>query len=464
MPRLAGDAIALDRSSSERGADRGSSDREASDHRGSSGAGPAGRGSSGRGSSGRGAAEACRHIVLDELSVGVVERLDPDTAAYVNASGLAKASPMGMGLYRVEPVGTVGSVRTPAVQLEVRPKGRLGLSRLLFLLGYAGDQGFRDDSVAAVEHADLWSALAESLAQLADRALSRGVLQGYLMVEESLRTVKGRIRMSDQISRRPGMLVPLEVSYDEFTEDIAENRILRAALERMSQVPRVRPEVLSRLRQLKGKLDAVTRLQSGAPLPQWRPSRMNTRYHAALRLAELILRNASAEAGDGKQQSASFVVDMAKVFEDFVGTALREAMAAYPGEMRLRYNALLNEAVRDSDRIVVQPGAVHFLGGRPVMVYDAKYKAAADVGASLSGDHYRMLAYCTSLRVPTAWIVYPGAGEIKLRRILNTDIDIVEFPLDLSLPPSEILAAVADLAQQSWGEVLRQASIDRSAG
>ena len=85
------------------------------------------------------------------------------------------------------------------------------------------------------------------------------------MVDESLRTVKGRIRISDQISRRPGMLVPLEVSYDEFTEDIAENRILRAALERMSQVPRVRPEVLSRLRQLKGKLDAVTRLQSGAP-------------------------------------------------------------------------------------------------------------------------------------------------------------------------------------------------------
>ena len=124
------------------------------------------------------------------------------------------------------------------MQLEVRPKGRLGLNRLLFLLGYAGDQGFRDDSVAAVEQADLWSALAESLAQLADRALSRGVLQGYLMVEESLRTVKGRIRMSDQISRRPGMLVPLEVSYDEFTEDIAENRILRAALERMSQVPR----------------------------------------------------------------------------------------------------------------------------------------------------------------------------------------------------------------------------------
>jgi 5-methylcytosine-specific restriction enzyme subunit McrC len=37
----------------------------------------------------------------------------------------------------------------------------------------------------------------------------------------------------------------------------------------------------------------------------------------------------------------------------------------------------------------------------------------------------------------------------------------VEFPLDLSQSPSEILASVADLAQQSWGEVVRQAAIGR---
>jgi 5-methylcytosine-specific restriction enzyme subunit McrC len=399
--------------------------------------------------------------VLDELSRGVVEKLDPGSAAFINSSGLAKASPMGMGMYRIEPVGKVGSVRTPHVQLDVRPKDRLGLNRLLFLLSYAGDQGFRDDPVAATEDTELWSALAASLAQLAERALQRGVLQGYLTVDESLRTVKGRIRISDQISRRPGMLVPLEVSYDEFTEDIAENRILRAALERMSRVPGVRPEVLSRLRQLKGRLDAVTRLQSGAPLPPWRASRMNVRYHAALRLSEVILRNASAEAGEGPQQTASFVVDMDRVFEDFLGKALRHAMKGFPGEMRLQFNAMLNEAVRDSDRLTVRPDAVHLLGGRPVVVYDAKYRARTDRGASLTGDHFQMLAYCTALQVPTAWLVYAGAGEVKLRRILNTDIDIVEFPLDLSQPPADILAAVSDLAGQSWGEVVRQARSGR---
>ncbi|MCX8455552.1 5-methylcytosine restriction system specificity protein McrC [Paenarthrobacter ureafaciens] len=400
---------------------------------------------------------------MDELSRGVVDKLDPESAAFINASGLAKASPMGMGLYRIEPVGKVGSVRTAAVQLEVRPKGRLGLNRLLFLLSFAGDQGFRDHTVEATEHPDLWSALAQSLAQLAEKALNRGVLQGYLTNDESLRTVKGRIRISDQISRRPGMLVPLEVSYDEFTEDIAENRILRAALDRMSKVPGVRADVLSRLRQLKGKLDAVTRLKPGAPLPPWQANRMNLRYHAVLRLAEVILRNASAEAGEGKQQSASFVVDMGQVFQEFVGAALRHAMGRHPGEMRLQYGALLNEAVQDTDRLTVRPDAVHFLGGQPVVVYDFKYTAAGDTGASLNADHYQLLAYCTALRVPTAWLVYAGTGEVKLRRILNTDIDIIEYPLDLSLPPAEILAAVEDLAEQSWGEVVRQAVAGRGA-
>ncbi|MFP5313330.1 MAG: restriction endonuclease, partial [Actinomycetes bacterium] len=115
-----------------------------------------------------------RHLVLDELSSGLVERLDAPSASLLNSSGLAKASPMGLGLYRIEPVGKVGSVRTAAVQLDVRPKDRLGLSRLLFLLSFAGEQGFRPELVVADEDRDLWSALAESLARLAERALSRG--------------------------------------------------------------------------------------------------------------------------------------------------------------------------------------------------------------------------------------------------------------------------------------------------
>ncbi len=404
-----------------------------------------------------------RHIELDELQAGAVEKLDPASAAFINASGLARVSPLGLGLYRLEPVGTVGSVRTGSVQVDVRPRGRLGLQKLLFLLSYSAEPGFSPHAVAAKESPDLWAALASSLALLGEQALGRGVLQGYREVDESLRTVKGRIRISDQMSRHPGLMVPLEVSYDEFSSDIAENRILRAAVERMMQVPGLLPEARSRLRHLKTKLDGVTYLTAGAPLPAWQPTRLNQRYHPALRLAALILRHASAESGAGPQRASAFVVNMNHVFQDFVGTALRAAMAKHPGETRLRHGALLNEAVDDADRITVRPDVVHFLGGRPVMVYDARYTARTDAGASLSADHFQVLAHCTALGVPSAWLIYAGKGEVTLRQILNTEIDIIEFPLDLSLPPARILAAVDDLADQSWGEVVRQARLSTLA-
>ena len=65
------------------------------------------------------------------------------------------------------------------------------------------------------------------------------MLQGSRTVEDALRIVRGPIRIGDQIARRPGFLVPLEVTYDEYTPNIAENQILRAAIRRMVAVRRL---------------------------------------------------------------------------------------------------------------------------------------------------------------------------------------------------------------------------------
>ena len=138
--------------------------------------------------------------------------------------------PAADGQWRLLPRGYVGAVRIDDLQVQVTPKEEVGLDRLLFLLGYAHDPGFRPEDVAGIEEPDLWPALAESLARLAEAALAGGVLQGYRTLEESLRTIRGRIRLGDQITRRPGRTVPMEVTYDDFTTDIAENRIVRTAL------------------------------------------------------------------------------------------------------------------------------------------------------------------------------------------------------------------------------------------
>ncbi|TJY69486.1 restriction endonuclease [Arthrobacter sp. CAU 1506] len=389
-----------------------------------------------------------RHLVLDELQQEpTLAEFDGDAAALLNGSGLVSVQPDVRGGWRVLPAGRVGAVQVGELLVEVRPKSRVGLDRLLFLLGYAQNPGFRPDEVAASEDQDLFSALAESLVRQGERALARGALSGYVHVEASLRTVRGRIRVSDQMSRRPGMLLPLEVSYDEFTIDIPENRILRAALRRMLQLPRLSAGIRGRLAHLDSQLDGVAPLRAGAQLPAWSESRANAHYQPALRLAELVLRNMSAEAGSGKHRVASFVINMAAVFEDFVTTALKEALAAAPGRTEPQYRCFLDEPDGTRrPRVTMFADVVHVIDGKPVAVFDAKYKASSWSGYP-NADQYQMLAYCTALNVSRAWLVYADAGPMRVRKVRNADVEIVEFPLDLSRSPDELLGSITALAR-----------------
>lgn len=393
-------------------------------------------------------------VVLDELDrAGQVVRLGQTIAAALAGTGLVEVRPEGGGVWRLLPCGKVGAVSVPGLQVQVNPKEKVGLSKLIFLLGYARDPGFRPEDVTGEDEPELWPALAESLARLVERALGRGVLQGYQTVEDALQTVRGRIRIGDQIARRPGQMVPLEVSFDEFTPDIAENRILRAALRRMLAVPRLAPKVRARLAHLDGRLNGVQQLHAREQIPRWLPTRLNDRYQPALRLAEVVLRNCSAEAGMGGVRVAAFVVSMWQVFEDFVTTALTEALRRYPGHTRGQYPSWLDVPPpgKVKGEIPMRIDIVHLVGGRPVIVFDAKYKVSESSGSYPNADHYQMLAYCTALGLHRAWLVYAqGSGGPLERRIRNTEISVVEYPLDLSASPNHLLDQVAALGHQAW--------------
>ncbi|MER5389832.1 restriction endonuclease [Saccharopolyspora sp. NPDC002686] len=375
---------------------------------------------------------------------GVPAVLDAAQAHALRATGLVMPVLQPDGTWLLLPRGRVGAVSIDGVDVVVTPK--VGIARLLFLLGYARNPGFRSEDVPGSIDDGLWPAVAESLCRHVERATSRGVLQGYVTEDATLTVVRGRIRIADQAAKRPGMLLPLEVRHDEYSTDIAENRLLHAAVRRVLGLPRIAEEVRMRLKHLDVRLDGAAPLLPGAPLPQWRPSRLNVDYQPALRLAELVLHNLSFETGPGGLNVASFVVDMAEVFEDFVTTALTEAWRGRPGTTIAQHTAAL-----DTDGAVrIHPDVVHVVGGVPRIVADAKYKLASPTGRHPNADHYQMLAYCTALGVDTAWLVYASGEDHRPRRVVNSPITIIEHPLDLAAPPAELLQQVAQLAETAW--------------
>ena len=84
---------------------------------------------------------------------------------------------------------------------------------------------WRDHTVLLDAESDLPEALAHAFTRLASKATEPGLVQGYQTVDEALPVLRGRIRVRDQIARRYGIGLPLEVTYDDFTVDIAENQI-----------------------------------------------------------------------------------------------------------------------------------------------------------------------------------------------------------------------------------------------
>lgn len=393
-------------------------------------------------------------VEFDEFDrTGRIVALSNAEAVAVATTKLLEVLPVRTGQWRLVPNGAVGAVRLGSHSVTVHPHANLGLSQLFFLLDYAPGDTFLKSSIGASTSDDLWTSLARALVALAEPALARGLLRGYRHVDDALTTVRGRIRMSDQLRRRPGLTLPLEVSYSEFTPNIAENQILRTALHRMQFLPGLADSVRRQLAQLAFRLPDVDIIGHGHPIPEWTPSRLNARYLDVLRLATRIVRRVWLDIDPDSDIStlAAFVTRMPTLFDRFVADVL-------DAEIGSRHEHLVRDPVAyldgrrdtgDADLLAVQTGLVYMRRDRPVVTFVPSYPSPRK---GTRADHYRILAACTALGVNHAYLVYPAdrrGATPRPRHIVHTDISITEYPIDLAAGPAAARSTLATLASEA---------------
>src|SRR4051812_24173468 len=114
--------------------------------------------------------------------------------------------------YVLNPRDAVGALTVGELKILIRPK--LDIRRLMFLLGYSvNPRAWRETPFDFEEDTQVVDAIAAALALQIERALRRGVLQGYVSREESPHTVRGRILFDDQIRDRLGIVPPIECRF-----------------------------------------------------------------------------------------------------------------------------------------------------------------------------------------------------------------------------------------------------------
>ena len=228
--------------------------------------------------------------------------------------------------YTLTGSSTVGVARVGDLTLELRPK--IGVAPVLFLISYAlNPKSWNAGQAQLARDANLAEAVIPLFTRTMQHTIRAGLLHGYRRREDTLASVRGRVRITDQFRARTGLPLPVEVAYDDFTPDILENRLLRTAVDTLGRLY-LRHEdsrtALARLRLQLNGISTLTPARRGVPEPHW--TRLNDRYRPAVALARLIISTAGLEARAGGIDASVFLIDMNAVFERFIRVALREAL------------------------------------------------------------------------------------------------------------------------------------------
>jgi 5-methylcytosine-specific restriction enzyme subunit McrC len=347
--------------------------------------------------------------------------------------------------YDLTPGSEIGAVLAGDLAIEIQPK--IPIDRVLFMVSYALDpKRWRENPFQFPESSLVEAVIPGFMAQVR-RAFHRGILQSYRSEEAALTTIRGRLRFDDQIRKRFGFFPPAEVRYDEFTEDIELNRLIKAAIASLGRT-RIRSDEARRsLRTFDSLLSTVSLVDYHPQrLPDIHFDRLNEHYRPAINLARLILRSMAFELAHGSVCAASFLIDMNKAFEDFVVVALRETLGLsnlnFPQGAKGR-NLSLDEA----GLVNLEPDISWWEGGRCTFVGDIKYKLL-DAASNKNADLYQLLAYVTATGLQRGLLIY-AAGEKKpaVHQVVNIGSKLELLALDLSGTPETILQQIGELAR-----------------
>lgn len=270
---------------------------------------------------------------------------------------------------------------------------RVPVRNLYYLLAYAWDvvppRGFDDlDARPADTPVDLFaSILCDEVAQLVRRGLERD----YREFEEEGRRVRGKLRLGETMARALAANAMAACIVDERTDDIVQNRILRATLRMLTEFRELDRGLRDRCVSLFRSMDGV-----GFGMPTLRDfervrlHRSNAEYRLPLAICRLLLEHSLADAFDGARRFVDFRNDerqMGLVFEAFVRRFLRREQSDFRvSKSRLPWEA---RGIENARRWL------------PVLATDIELRAP--------GQHVIVETKCTA----RTWLEHHGSRKIR---------------------------------------------------
>lgn len=354
--------------------------------------------------------------------------------------------------YKLTADNIVGAISLPSgIQIHIRPK--IGLPNLFRLLSFVSNDYFgMDEMVDYEEEEGIFDLLGQLYSLELSKVIKLGLRQDYSHLTGNLSTVRGRILFGPHLKHNVAQAGKIFCLFNQRSSDTTENQALLAATEflLLGQVcgPKTQNALRSCLRRMPAEIS--TSGFSNQKLSKIQIGRHNEHYRRPLFLAGLILRSIAFSNEAGTSHQPSFIINVAKLFEDYVA----QCLLRYFDDPRLEILTQEKSEFDVKGTLHIQPDLMFRLRETNdiVSVADTKYKDL-DSKSVNSADAYQMLAYMISRSCKVSVLIYPesmfrSATQNETITIRSSEGDYRIYVVTVPLTePKDTVAAIKNVIQ-----------------
>ena len=359
----------------------------------------------------------------DPISEGQADRL----AKVARQSVFAGSSGEGVLEHRRKHLrarGVVGVIAATDCQLEILPKIEASgehdaapetlRQRLVHMLSVARDLRIDAQNTASLgwQRDTLLEILIRIFCNKMTEAVRHGIPRRYIAHTDDLPALRGRLNVTRQFSVLAAQPQHLACEYDELSPDIDLNRVMKAAISKLSRVA-TSADNLRSLRELSFAYADITDVAPSAL--RWDRitlDRTNDRWRELLSRAKLLVGDRHQTTNAGATDGHALLFEMNVLFEEYVTKLLKRGLAGTP------FTATSQGGQKDclfegeQGRFRTRPDFIIRHHGEVVMVIDTKWKRISprieDAKQGISqGDVYQLMAYSELYKCDRVMLLYP---------------------------------------------------------
>jgi 5-methylcytosine-specific restriction enzyme subunit McrC len=219
----------------------------------------------------------------------------------------------------------VGYVILPNHLIKIQSKLE-GINFINMIKYSLGLLKIKEEDLPVAESRYFYDILISFLLRGVESIIKRGLYNYYIETNENLNVIRGKILFREHLSYNFDRSDKVFCSFSELTPDILENQIIKFTLFYLSRGDFIDDSINTRLFTLYKKLDNVELKPINRNVfndINYTP--LNEHYRPVINLCELLLRESSVDIENlGQKSSFSFLIDMDRLFQDFVGNFLRD--------------------------------------------------------------------------------------------------------------------------------------------